>query len=98
MIHVLALFPKDIDPQVSDDLIAKMIPAFKQIAGLQSIKISNGQLMSPDGSPPYSKVVEASIESLEDFMAWAQSPAAQADNDLFIANDITRVFYEINDV
>ena len=98
MINVLALFPNTIDPEVLDELISKMIPAFKQGQGLCSLKISDGHVMSPGGPPPYSKVIEASFESLEDFMAWAQTPAAQADKKFMIESGIIRLYYEVNEL
>ena len=70
LIHSITLIPKSMDPQRVDDTLSNLIPAFKQAQGLHSLKISEGHLMSPGSPPAYSKVIEASFKSLEDFMAW----------------------------
>lgn len=98
MINVLALFPITIEPKVLDDLLSKLIPGFQQADGLRSLKISEGHVMSPGGPPPYSKVIEASFESLEVFMDWVQTPAAQADKELMKDSGIVRIYYEVNEL
>ena len=56
--------------------------------------------MSPAGPPSYSKVVETTWESLEDFMAWVQNqtPEMQADKDFMIKNGAVLLFYEVKDI
>jgi hypothetical protein len=98
MIHVLTLFPNTIGPEELDDILSKIIPALKAADGLRSLKISEGRIMSPGGPPPYSKVTEAVFESLELFMAWVESPAAQSTTGLFIDSGIVRLFYEVNEL
>ena len=98
MINVLALFPNSIEPKTLDDLVTKMVPAMKGAPGLRSLKISEGHVMSPGGPPPYSKVIEATFESLEEFMAWVQTPAAQADKELMVDSGIIRIYYEVNEL
>ena len=70
MIDVLFLFPKSTDLKALDDFISNsFIPGLKQAQGLRSLKVSAGDLMSAGGPPPYSRVVEASFDSLDEFMA-----------------------------
>jgi hypothetical protein len=98
MIHVLTLFPNTIGQEELDNILSKIMPAFKEADGLRSIKTSAGHIMSPGGPPPYSKVIEASFESLELFMGWVESPEAQSTKDLFVGSGIVRLFYEVNDL
>jgi len=98
MINVLALFPNTIEKDVLNDLTSKMIPALKQADGLRLLKLSEGHIMSPGSPPPYSKVIEATFESLEAFMAWVQTPAAQAGRDEMITNGVIRIYYEVNEL
>lgn len=98
MIKVIALFPSTLSPEKIDELTSKMIPAFRQAQGLISLTVSDGHMMSPGGPPPYSKVVEASFESLEVFMAWTQNPAAQADKDLIFNSGVINMYFETMEV
>ena len=100
MISSITLFPKSIDSQKIEEIISRMIASMQSISGLKIIKISDGSLMSPAGPPSYSKVVETTWESLEDFMAWAQNqtPEMQADKDFMIDNGVVLLFYEVKDI
>jgi hypothetical protein len=98
MIDVLTLFPNTIGQEEFDNNLSNIVTAFRGADGLRSVKISAGHIMSPGGPPPYSKVIEASFESLELFMAWVESPAAQSMKDLFTDSGIVRLFYEVNDL
>ena len=50
MVNVLLLFPKSTDPKEVDDILAnRFIPAHKQALGLRTLKISEGDVMSPGG-------------------------------------------------
>ena len=81
MIRALSLIPNTIKEKKRDQLAEKMIHAIQQADGLRSLSVNEGHIMSPGGPPPYAKVIEASFDSLEDFMAWVQTPAAQADKE-----------------
>lgn len=71
MINVLFLFPKSADPKVLDDLISNaLIPRLKTAKGLLSLTMSEGQIMGRS-APPYSRIVEASFDTLENMMATA---------------------------
>jgi len=67
---------------------------------LVSLKISDGDIMSPGGPPSYSKVVEASFETLEDMMAWVQTqtPAAQAQKGVMIEKGVVMVYFEVKEL
>jgi heme-degrading monooxygenase HmoA len=86
MIKVLALFPCSMEDDARDQLASKMIQAMQQADGLRSLNI-----MSPGGPPPYSKVLDSSFDSLEAFMAWVQTPAAQADKEDMISSGVIRI-------
>ena len=99
MINVLTLFPKSTDPKAIDDFISsQMIPTFQQSQGLHSLKLSVGDLMSPAGPPAYSKVVEASFESMDDWWTNVQTPAAQAQKDFLKNMGCVMLFYEVNEL
>ena len=98
MIRVLSLIPNTMEENKRDQLVEKMIGALQQADGLRSLSISESHIMSPGGPPPYAKVVEASFDSLEDFMDWVQTPAAQADKEQMLGNGVVSIFYEVKKV
>jgi hypothetical protein len=77
MVNVLMLFPKSADLKAVDDF-SPTDDSIKQAHGFRSLKQSEGDIMSPMGPPPYSKVIEISFDSLEDVVAYGQSPKAQS--------------------
>jgi len=97
MLHVLVLIPKSIEDPELGNIISTATSALKQVNGLLAITINDGNIMSPGGPPPYVKVIEASYESLEVFMDWAQTPAAQVNEDLYNESGVVRLFYEVNE-
>ena len=94
MIRVLSLIPNTIEENKRDQIVEKMIHAIQQADGLRSLHVSEGHIMSPGGPPPYSKVLEATFDTLEDFMAWVQSPAAQEDKEEMMRN-MVGIYYEV---
>ena len=100
MIKSLTLFPKSLDAEKTEEIYSRLIPTMKSANGLQSLTESDGHLMSPGGPPAYSKVFESSWDSLENFMAWAQSPnpEGQADKDFLLQNGAILLFYEVNEL
>lgn len=77
MINVIFLFPKSADPNELDEFISNtLIRDFKKTQGLLSLKISEGQIMSRKGPPPYSRIVEATFDTLENLMASAPEDGA----------------------
>ena len=98
MIHILTLFPKSTDPKALDDYISsQMIPRLKQAHGLRSLTLSVGDLMSPVGPPPYSRVFETSFDSMDDWWAYVQTPAAQAEKDFLKSIGTVMLFYEVSE-
>jgi uncharacterized protein (TIGR02118 family) len=96
MIDGLFLFPKSIDPQTLDDFLStRFRPQHMKLPGLRSFKLSVGDLMSPSGPPPYSRVAETSFESLDDVMAIVQSPASQAVRDYMKSLGTLILMYEV---
>jgi len=100
MISSIALFPKSMNPEKIEELVSKQVVSMKAAKGLQSLKTSDGHLMSPGGPPAYSKVLESSWDSLENFMAWAQSqkPDDNADKDFMLANGAVLLYYEVKEL
>jgi heme-degrading monooxygenase HmoA len=86
-----------IEENKRDQLAEKMIHAIQQADGLRSLFVSEGHIMSPGGPPPYAKVIEASFDSLEDFMAWVQSSAAQEDKEEIMSN-MVGIYYEVKEL
>ena len=71
MVNVLFLFPRSADPKMLDDLISNaLIPRLKTAKGLLALTMSDGQIMGRS-APPYSRIVEASFDTLENMMATA---------------------------
>ena len=100
MISSIALFPKSIDPDKLEELLSKQAASMKAAKGLQSLKASDGHLMSPGGPPVYSKVLESSWDSLESFMTWVetQKPEDQADKNFMLENGAVLLFYEVKEL
>ena len=101
MIHFIALFPKSVDLGVVEKSVSELKESIKQAPGLDTLHVSKGDLMSPAGPPSYSRVLEASFDSLENFIGWVvspwvQSPEAEADKDFLIENGAILIFYEVN--
>jgi len=100
MIQFIALFPKSLDLDVVDRYVSDLGKSLKEAQGLQSLMRSDGHLMSPGGPPAFSRVLEATFDSLENFLGWAdspwvQSPEAQREKNFMIENGAVLVFYEV---
>jgi hypothetical protein len=70
----------------------------KQAHGFRSLKQSEGDIMSPMGPPPYSKVIEVSFDSQEDVYAFAQSAKAQSGKDDLKSLGALMLIYDVSDV
>lgn len=102
MIHVLNLFPRELDEAEVDELLAqRLIPQLSQSGGLKSLLLSEGTVMSRGGPSPYSRVLEATFESLADWMAAVDGLNAMggspADLDRFRRLAPLVMFYEVTD-
>ena len=70
MLDVLFLYPRELDVAAIDGhLTQHLVPEFSKARGLRSLHVSDGTLMSRGGPSPYSRVLEASFDSLADWMA-----------------------------
>jgi hypothetical protein len=100
MISSIALYPKSIESEKLKELLSRFSNSMKSANGLKSMKVSDGDLMSPGGPPAYSKVVETTWETLGDLMAWVenQTPEMQADKDFLLENGGILLFYETQDM
>lgn len=94
MIQAITLFPKSTDPEVVDAFLDQLVASLKQSPGFQSIKVSEGYLMSPGGPPPFSKVIEFSFDSLENMMAWANQNAAQSQKTELVEQQAIMLYFE----
>ena len=94
MLDVLILFPKSAGSAELDDLVSSgIIPDLKVAQGLVSLRVSAGDLMARGGPPPYAKVIQASFESLPDFMAFVDA-RRQEDNARLDRLEPLIVFFE----
>ncbi len=96
MITALTLFPKSMDLDQIEDLLSNvMLPSLKKAPGFLNLRASDGHLMSPAGPPDFSKVVEFSFDTLENFYAWSQSSEEQQEvKDQMIKNRVVMIYYE----
>jgi hypothetical protein len=69
MLDVLLLWSKSEAPGVEDEMVSGLLRVMKEAPGLGRLRISEGDLMARGGPPPYSRVIEASFDSLADWMA-----------------------------
>jgi hypothetical protein len=96
MVHILILFPKSADAQALNQFFSS-VDLLTQAHGFRSIKQSEGDIMSPLGPPPYSKVIEVSFDSHEDVFAYAQSAEAQAGKEFLKSLGGLMLIYDVND-
>ena len=96
MIHLLYQFLKTTDPGALERFLeTNLIPGLKQAHGLRALESSQGDLMSAGGPPPYSRVAEATFDSLEDLFAYVQSPTGLATQEFLEGERALIIFYEI---
>ncbi len=103
MIDVLNLFPREFDEAEVDELLTeRLIPQFTSAAGLRSLRVNDGTVMSRGGPSPYSRVLEATFDSLTDWMATVDALNAMGDSpaerEKFQRLAPLVVFYEVTDV
>ena len=96
MVHTLILFPKSTDAQTLDRFFSST-DFLKQAHGFRSLKQSEGDIMSPMGPPPYSKVIEVSFDSQEDVYAFAQSHPLEG-KDHLKSLGVVMLIYDVNDM
>jgi len=98
MVNVLFLFPKAVDLKTLDDfLLNQLIPMVKQVQGFHSVKVSDGDIRSPGGPPPYSKIVELSFDSFDEMMMILQSQKSQPGNDPVKSFGPLILLYDVNE-
>jgi hypothetical protein len=68
MVDVLLMWSKD-QSGVQDEWVSKLLLIMKAAPGLSRLRVSDGDLMARGGPPPWSRVIEASFDSLADWMA-----------------------------
>jgi hypothetical protein len=100
MLDVLLLFPLELDAAEVDELLAKrLIPQFTRATGLRSLRHSDGTVMSRGAPSPYSRVLEASFDTLADWMATVNAlnsmGGSSADREAFQRLAPLVVFFEV---
>jgi hypothetical protein len=68
MVDVLLMWSKD-QSGVQDAWVSKLLLIMKEAPGLRRLRVSDGDLMARGGPPPWSRVIQASFDSLADWMA-----------------------------
>jgi hypothetical protein len=74
MLDVLMLFPATANAAEVDEVLDRIAGGWVTAPGIQSLRRSQGQLMSPGAPPPFSRVLEATFDSLEAFIAQVPGP------------------------
>jgi hypothetical protein len=104
MLDVLLLFPSETDAtRVNHVLTQQMIPQLARANGVRSLRLSEGTVMSRGGPSPYSRVLQASFDSLADWMAVVDalnaqaSTASPAERETFDRLAPLVVFYEVSE-
>jgi hypothetical protein len=97
MLDVLFLWSKSDDVGVADEMISSLIPILRGMPGLHRLRVSEGDLMSRGGPPPYSRVIEASFASLADWMASVETFKSRPDFAKYDAIAPLIVFFDARD-
>jgi hypothetical protein len=99
MINNLILFPKSANTEAVDRFVADVLaPALKAAKGLRSLRSSEGPLMGPGGPTPYTRIVEASFDSLDDMVTFGGSqPAKDTAEQMQILGGLI-LFYEVSEL
>jgi hypothetical protein len=100
MLDVLFLFPSEPDPSGVDSLLSqRLLPQFTDAAGIRSVRLSEGMVMSRGGPSPYSRVLEASFDSVADWMAVvdALNSGPPANGETFAGLAPVVVFFEASE-
>jgi hypothetical protein len=100
MVNVLFLIPKSADAKALEDFLSeRFLPGLKQVPGVRSLSVSEGDLMGPAGPQiPYSKVVMATFGSLGDAMAARQSLAGESDNEALRQFGVQVLMYQAKEI
>ena len=96
MVHIQILFPKSTESIVLDRFFSDA-DFIKKAHGFRSLKQSEGDIMSPMGPPPYSKVVEVSFDSQEEVHAFAQSNPLDG-KDHLKSLSVVMLIYDVSDM
>jgi hypothetical protein len=99
MLDVLLLFPREGDASAVDAFLTqRLIPALTEAKGMRSLRLSQGTIMSRGDAPPYSRILEASFDSLADWWGVVEASMAQpADRDTFDRLAPLVIFYEVSE-
>lgn len=78
MISMLMLFPETEDTDSLDSFaVDQLLPALREADGIESVTVSRGQLMSPAGRPPYSRIVMATAANMQPVIKFGTSPKTE---------------------
>jgi hypothetical protein len=97
MLKVVFLYPKCDDHEAADRFIEKYVIApIEASPGFRSLSTNSAPLMSPFGPPPYYRVVEATLGSLDDFITIGRSDLIQ-ESQAETPEGFQIIFYECDD-
>lgn len=97
MLQEVILFPKTDDVEAIDRFIEKYIlPAHRDSPGCRSLTINRTPLMSPFGAPAYSRIIVATLGSIQDMMAIGGSELIRSSKDE-TPEGMQVLFYEYDD-
>lgn len=97
MLQEVILFPKTDEVEAIDRFIETyIVPAHRRSPGCRSLTVNREPLMSPFGPPPYSRVIVATLNSIEDMMALGGSELIQKSREE-TPEGMQVVFYEYDD-
>ena len=96
MVHMQVLFPKSTDPQTLERFLSAA-NVIKQAHGFRSLQQSEGDIMSPLGPPPFSKVIDIPFDSQEDVMAFAQANPLEGKDNLKSLG-VVMLIYDVSDM
>ena len=85
------------DDAESIKILTHQSSSMGEAKGNIEVNVSKGAIMSPGGPTPYSMAMTATWDSLENFVAWAQSKDGNKYKDILLENGATLVFYEVED-
>jgi len=70
MLEVLILFPSTADQTAVDEVASGFVRAISEATGVRSVRTSSGGVMARGGPSPFQRVIEVSVDSLADWVAW----------------------------
>ena len=78
MIHATFLFSRSADPQAVDEYVTRyVLGALEGAPGVLSVTTNEAPILSAAGRPQYTRIVQATLSSMDDWVAIGQSALVQ---------------------